>query len=285
MKRINFILFLILYVVLPLKVNALNVSKNILTIDKGNNEYIELSTETEEEISEINFSLVYTSYDIPAYFNIESGLTEEVNGIKHKITFTEPVTGKIKLGKIRINAVNNPKTNSGTINIHTASAITTSGEKINLHTQTINVTINTKTPEKIEETPKDNTNMLSKIESQIVNIELQEDVFEYTVNIKEEIQELDLKPIAKDEKYEIEISNQKISELTDNQITIKVKNDKNTEEYKITVKVAEKVKDEQIELDESEFKSTYKYKGKWTVLIIIFGFILFSGLYLISKNK
>lgn len=284
MKRINLLLFLLLIIIFPLNVKALSIDKNNLTMEKGSNEKISLSTEIDKEITEIQFTLVYTSYDVPAYFNVEAGLTDSnPNGIVHKVVFPTPISGNIKLGQVSINVVNNPKITIGTINIHSAKAITTTGETINLDAQTINVTIGTpiETTTEPKETNEENKNLLEKIESEIVNIELKEDIYEYSVKIKEDIEELDLKPIAKDEKYKVEISSQKIDELKDNQIIITVSDGDNKEEYKITVS---KMEIEEIEVDDEEFESTYKYKGKWVVLIIIMSIVLCFGLILTKKK-
>lgn len=296
MKKIIQLLVLSLVVILPINVKALSVDKNNLTIEKGKSETIELYANVENEITEIQFTMVYTTYDVPAYFNIEAGLTDtNPNGISHKIIFSNPVSGKIKLGSIKTNVVNNPKVTAGTINIHSGKATTVNNETINLNAQTINVTIVKELVEPVieqnnnnEETPKKETeeqkktNLLDKIESEIVKIEVKENVYEYKVNIKKDIEELDLKPIAKDEKYKVEITTQKISELKDNQIIITVKDGDNSEEYKIKVNTLNDI--EEIEIDEEQFESTYKYKGKWIITIIILVIVLFVGL-LLTKKK
>ena len=141
MKKIFLILFLTFTVILPLKVNALSVSNNNLTIEPKENKTIDLYANVETEITEVNFTLIYTSYDVPGYFNVESGLTDSNGGINHKITLATPQTGKIKLGTVKINVVSNPTVNSGSVNIHSAKAITTTGETITLNNQIINVTV------------------------------------------------------------------------------------------------------------------------------------------------
>ena len=263
---------------MPLNVYALSVSENNITIEKGKSDTIDLYANVEEEVSEISFALVYTTYDIPAYFNIEPGLTNSGNGTTHKIKFNEPQTGKIKLGTIKIDIVNYPTVTVGSINIHSGKATTTTYETITLNNQIINVKIGT--PESKVEVPKEEKkNLLEKIESKIVKIDSKENVYEYTVKIKEDINELDLKGIAKEENYKVEISSQKISELKDNQIIITVKDGDIKEEYKIKVNIKKNV-----EIDKEEFKSTFKYKGKWTTMIIIFSVILFVGLILTKKK-
>lgn len=281
MKKIIQLLIITLIIFLPVETKALSVDKNNLTIEKGKNEIVSLYAEVESEITEIQFTMVYTTYDIPAYYNVEAGLTDaNPNGISHKIIFSNPVSGKIKLGSINTNVVNNPKVTAGSINIHSAKATTTNNTVINLDAQTINVTIGEKKVEIIEEPPK--KNLLDRIESEIVKIEIKEDIYEYKVNIKDDIEELDLKAVPKDETYQVEISNQKISELQDNKIIITIKTENNTEEYIVKVNKLNKVED--IEIDKEEFAPTYKYKGKWVIIIIILSVILFIGLVLTKKK-
>ena len=282
MRRNFLFIFLLLIVILPSNVKALSIDKNNLTIAKGESQSVDLYANVEAETTEISFTLVYTTYDVPAYFKLEPGLTDtNPNGIAHKIIFSNPVSGKVKLGTIDINIVNNPIEKSGAINIHSAKAIT-NGINVNLDAQTINVNIGNETVA-IEEPKEQKKNLLSKIESKIVKIDLLDDVYEYTVNVKESIEELDLKPITKDEKYEMEISTQKVKELTDNQIIITVKDGEYTEEYKIKVNIVEDKKEE-IEVDEEKFESSYKYKGKWITMIIIMSVVLLIGLFLIKKK-
>ena len=282
MKKIVLTIFFLLVITLPINVQALIIDNNNLTIEKGNSNTISLSTNTNVEISSLQFTLVYTSYDVPAYFKLEDGLTEtNPNGIVHKINFTNPVSGNIKLGTIKIDVVANPKITASSINIHGAKAITTNGETINLKSQTINVTIGTPKETTNKEEKTEVKNLLERIESNLVNIELKEDIYEYEVNIKEDIEELDLKPIVKDEKYKVEISNQKINELENNQIVITVSNEDYKEEYKITVS---KMEIEEVEIDEEVFESTYNNKGKWIFIIIIMSLALFVGLFMIKKK-
>lgn len=327
MKKIISLLVLTLIVILPLEVKALNVDKNNLTLEKGKSETINLSTTVEQEVTEISFTLVYTSNDARANYYIASGLTETITNSSHKISLSEPTSGTISLGTVKITISEEPTDKAGIINIHNAKAITAEGETINLTTQSINVTIESKTENNDEETPNENNtetkpeedkqeeqpktetpkkeenkkqeetnkktedkkdeetketiHLLEKIESSIVKIKLQDGIYEYTVKIKEDVEELDLNPVATDSKYKVEISSQKISELENNNIIITVKNGEETQEYKINVKV---MKVHEIEIDNSEFESTYTYKGKWIVVIVILSVVLFVGL-LLTKKK
>ena len=283
MKKKILLVYLLLIVIFPLNVKALNLDKNDIILAKGTTQNIDLYANVDTEVSDITFTLTYTTYDIPAYLNLEQGLTDNnPNGITHKIIFSNPVSGKIKLGSVGVNVIAYPKVTTGIININAASATTTNGTKINLNAQTLNVTIGE--PPIEEKNVENKTNLLDKIESKIVKIELQKDIYEYKVKIKEDIEELDLKAIAKDENYKVEISSQKIKELKDNKIIITVKDGDNKEEYIIKVDIEKEKEKSDIEIDEEEFKSSYNYKGKWIVLIIATSLALVVGLFLTKKK-
>ena len=306
MKRIIPLLILTLIIILPIEVKALSVDKNNLTIEKGNSETINLSATLEEEVTEISFTLVYTSNDVKAYYNIADGLTDSTpNSSSHKIVLSEPTSGTLSLGTVKITINDEPTDKTGIVNIYRATDNNDNEtqpsednkpeedkkeepkkEEQKKEETKKNEEDKKQNEEKKEETEKDEdkketVHLLEKIESNIVKIELKNGIYEYTVRIKEEVEELDLKPIVKDSKYKVEISNQKISELNDNQIIITVKNEEEIQEYKIKVKI---MKVDEIEIDNSEFESTYTYKGKWIVLMVILSITLFVGL-LLTKKK
>lgn len=147
------------------------------------------------------------------------------------------------------------------------------------------------TDTKTEEREEDNVEVkeeekkvvLKEIQSDIVKIRLKEDVFEYTVKVKEDVEELDLKPILNDDSYSVDISSQKISELKDGKIIISITKEEEKIEYVINVKVNNGDFLSDIEIDNSEGPK-YEYKGKWIGLIITFVVILLGGL-IFSKKK
>ena len=98
------------------------------------------------------------------------------------------------------------------------------------------------------------------------------------------IQKLDLEPIAINESYKVEISNQEIATLEDNKINITITDDKgNKIDYIIKVNILKDISD--VEIDDSDFKEKNTYKGKWIILVIIFSIILLFGLMLTRKKK
>ena len=243
---------------------AITVSKDNVELKPGGNETVDVFVDAKTDISEVNFTLIYTTYDIPASFMVADGLTDNGgNSTKHNIVLREPKSGKILLGSIDITASTVAKVTGGTINIHTASAKTKSGETIELDSASINVKI---TEEEVNEPVEVDKNLLDGIESKIVKIDLKKDVFEYTVTVDEDILELDLDPKAIDNDVKVEVSSQKIEELKDNKITITASKGDIQSVYTINVEVKE---NSIIEIDNREFKEDNKYKSKWEALILI----------------
>lgn len=295
---LKFICLIVTFFMLTTGVLALTVSENNIEIPKSDRKSIELSTNSEEMLTSVEFTLIYTTYDIPASFIVNPNYTDSnPNGIKHKIIFSEPINGNIILGNININVVDDPKDNAGTVNIHSAIGYTKSGETINLTSQNINVTVlnnretNTETNEiekpkedKQEETKKIDKNVLKEIKSDLVKINIQKDIFEYTITINNDIEKLDLEPIAINESYKVEISNQEIATLEDNKINITITDDKgNKIDYIIKVNILKDISD--VEIDNTNYKEKNTYKGKWIILVIIFSTILLFGLILTRKKK
>lgn len=295
---LKFICLIVTFFMLTTGVLALTVSENNIEIPKSDRKSIELSTNSEEMLTSVEFTLVYTTYDIPASFIVNPNYTDSnPNGIKHKIIFSEPINGNIILGNININVVDDPKDNAGTVNIHSAIGYTESGETINLTSQNINVTVlnnretNTETNEiekpkedEQEETKEFDKNVLKEIKSDLVKINIQKDIFEYTITINNDIEKLDLEPIAINESYKVEISNQEIATLEDNKINITITDDKgNKIDYIIKVNILKDISD--VEIDNTNYKEKNTYKGKWIILVIIFSTILLFGLILTRKKK
>lgn len=291
MKRILKLIIIAVILLIPIgSVSALTVSENNIKIPASGSKSIELSTSSEEPLTSVEFTLVYTTYDIPANFIVNSSYTDSnPNGIKHKVIFPEPISGKITLGNVNINVVNNPKDTAGTINIHSAVGYTKTGETINLNAQNINIIIgeenNTNTDKPSSgDNSNTNKNVLKEIKSDIVKINLQEDVFEYQITIDKDIEKLDLEPIAITDTYKVEVSNQEIATLEDNKINITVTdNTGNKTAYTIKVNILKDISS--VEIDNTNYKEKNTYKGKWIILIIFFSVILLFGLALTKKKK
>lgn len=276
-KRIIFLLVVFL-INLPL-VSALSVDNTELTVAKGEKSTVNVYADLKEETTKVSFSLVYTTYDVPATFKAEEGITLKTNTTKNTLTFSEAQKGQVKLGTIEISILKSAKANKGTIRLNSATATSKSGNISKLDPVELTVTIGTSTN---NSTSVKESNLLKGITSKIVNIDLKDNVYTYEVNVKEDVKELDLVAVPKDEKSKVVISSQKISELKDDKITINVTSPSNTkEEYTVKVNV---LKTDKVEIDKDEFKADSSYKGKWVVVIIVSVVALLFGFTLSKKE-
>ena len=276
-KRIIFLLVVFL-INLPL-VSALSVDNTELTVAKGEKSTVNVYADLKEETTKVSFSLVYTTYDVPATFKAEEGITLKTNKTKNTLTFSEAQKGQVKLGTIEISILKSAKANKGTIRLNSATATSKSGNISKLDPVELTVTIGTSTN---NSTSVKESNLLKGITSKIVNIDLKDNVYTYEVNVKEDVKELDLVAVPKDEKSKVVISSQKISELKDDKITINVTSPSNTkEEYTVKVNV---LKTDKVEIDKEEFKADSSYKGKWVVVIIVSVVALLFGFTLSKKE-
>lgn len=276
-KRIIFLLVVFL-INLPL-VSALSVDSTELTVAKGEKSTVNVYADLKEETTKVSFSLVYTTYDVPATFKAEEGITLKTNTTKNTLTFSEAQKGQVKLGTIEISILKSAKANKGTIRLNSATATSKFGNISKLDPVELTVTIGTSTN---NSTSVKESNLLKGITSKIVNIDLKDNVYTYEVNVKEDVKELDLVAVPKDEKSKVVISSQKISELKDGKIIINVTSPSNTkEEYTVKVNV---LKTDKVEIDKEEFKADSSYKGKWVVVIIVSVVALLFGFTLSKKE-
>lgn len=276
-KRIAFLLVVFL-INLPL-VSALSVDSTELTVAKGEKSTVDVYADLKEETTKVSFSLVYTTYDVPATFKAEEGITLKTNTTKNTLTFSEAQKGQVKLGTIEISILKSAKANKGTIRLNSATATSKSGNISKLDPVELTVTIGTSTN---NSTSVKESNLLKGITSKIVNIDLKDNVYTYEVNVKEDVKELDLVAVPKDEKSKVVISSQKISELKDGKIIINVTSPSNTkEEYTVKVNV---LKTNKVEIDKEKFKADSSYKGKWVVIIIVSVVALLFGFTLSKKE-
>ena len=318
-KRIKFIFIIFILLINIGSVKALSVSKSNITLKNGENDRVELYADISGSAERVDFKLVYTSNDVRADFIGNSAYNATSTGnTTYRVTFNEPVSGRVMLGVVTIRVVDNPRDTAGGIKISGATATLEDGTTESLGGESINVKVEkeataetpkptetpktpepTKRPSEPSKTPEaskpsnpsasnpsvqeldEHNGLLEKIESNIVKIALKKDTFDYTLTIKDDVKELDLKPIAKDTDSKIDITSQKISELKDNKITITVTNGDTKQEYNFKIKVKEK---NEIVIDNGEFEGDSSYKGKWLVIGIVLLAALIASLLLI-KNK
>ena len=280
-KLYKCLIFISLFLFTNTKILALSVSKDNLTLEPGKSENIQLYANSDKEIVKVDFTLVYSTYDIPANFSATDGNKDTmVSGVRHSVSLGDGKTGKVLLGNIEVSVVASPNIKNGSVNISNVVAKTKDGEDINLKNAFVNVNV--------KEVKKEiDKNMLDRIESKIVDIKLEKDKFDYEVTVDYDLVELDLKAIAKDNNTKIDITTQKIADIKDNKIIITTKLEDTEQIYTIKVNVKEKPKEEiNITVDDSEFKSDNTYKLKWIIMAtLLAGSIVISLMFLSNTEK
>jgi len=290
-KRIFMTTFILIILFTNSRVLALNLDKNEIFLEAGKTKNVKLYAELPEDTVKVVFTLTFESYDIPVYFSPTNGITDETpNAIKHTLILEEASSGNTMLGSVISRVVNNPNVTGSKADIHSASAYDSEGNKTVLNAQTLYVTVGNDNDNNDENTPKtddkdeDKTyNLLDAIKNGDNTINVLDDVFEYEIRVLSSVEELALEAVPKDEKYKVEISNQKISELSDKKITITVTNGKEKQDYIVKVKI---IKDTpKVEIDDSEFKKNNSHKVSWIIIALISSVGLFFGVVLSSKSK
>ena len=275
MKKLLKVLFSIsLIFILINKVEALTLEEKELHLAKGETKEIEVTENFSEKIKKLEFNLVYYNNDITGTFQVNSSYQDKTSGIKHEIVFPNGVSGDLSLGKLQVFVAKNSSLQKGIININNVQATTLNGKILNLENISLPIFIDSK---------KENTvtgNLIEKIDSNLVNISLKENTYEYKVTVKEDIKELDLKPITKYQDTIIDISSQKLEKEKNNIIIITAKKDNIEEEYKIQVKYQKDIK-----IDTHKYKEDNSYKKEWIIIASIFSVIFIIGLFLFKKEK
>ena len=267
MKKIfRYIIVVFLMTISIRKVDALSVDKSEVSLVRGGNISLTLRENFTSKISKIEFNLVYSNKDIKGSFNSSSGIDDN-NGIKHSISYSKPISGEVDIGTININVSNDINSFSGKVSLVSAKAITVDGNSIDLDGPIINV----KVEEDVSDSASSDKDLLERIDSKLVKINLESGVYEYNVLVNNDIKELDLEPVAKDNKTSINISSQKLISGKDNKITIDVSKGSVLQSYIINVSY-----EEPLEIDQSKFTANNNYKNKWLILMGVFG-ILFTG--------
>jgi len=290
-KKFSLILFALILVLVNSQVQALILENDAVNIEAGNTKNIKLYADLPDDTVKVEFTLVFDSYDIPVYFSPTTGITDETpNGIKHTLILKTASSGETLLGSIIARVVAKPTVKRAGADLHSVNAYDGDGNKTALNNQNLYVTIgksnNTMTQEEKPETTntdKKTYNLLNEIKNGDDTILVVDDVFEYELKILNSVEELNLEAIPKNDKAKVTISNQKISELEDNKVTITVTNGKEKKDYIIKLKIIKDVP--KVEIDDSEFKTDNGYKGIWIVMIILSGVGLFFGVVLNRVKK
>lgn len=267
-KKIYILLITICSIFLNINITkALSVSESITDINIGEEKDIIVSEDIDTNIKKISFYMTWNGIDIKTSFH--SSYNCYIKNNLYTITFNKPISGHIELGRLNIKVKGVGYNPRGLINLWGATAVTTDDEKITLNGS--NIIINTSEnddseydPNEIETNQPISLNIVG-IKSNYVNIELEDNVYEYTIDVNNEyVKVLDLIPILEDERATYEITNQNLLEMKDNKIIITVKDNNGLKrDYTFNINTPQRM---QLFVDNGIFKKDYSYKN---ILVII----------------
>ena len=282
-EKVLFILVIISILFGVVEVKALEVVELNPIMQKGETKDIELYVNVPSNTKQIDFSLTFLSYDVVGTFESSIGVLTN-NGVSHSISFNEPITGKVKLGVVKINVSTNVLANTGTINLYNASATLVNDTITKLNNQSIQVNIT-------EENEEVKTNLLKTISSNIVDIVLEPNKYEYELSVENNIDKLDLIATAIDNSYTIDITDQTLIE-GENQIFINVSKEDVTEQY--TINVTRDVKEEieevkiqnkaKVKKDKVSKTQDKNFKSGWTFVMTGLIVVFIVGLIILKKK-
>ena len=69
-------------------VDALSLDSNTITLSKGESSSVGIYANLDEEATSVSFSLIFTSYDVPATFKVEDGFKNVVSNSINFILFS-----------------------------------------------------------------------------------------------------------------------------------------------------------------------------------------------------
>ena len=275
MKRSKFLLIVCLFIFFPIIVNA----NSKLEVDNSNIEVLlndtyeaEISLVLEDSIKGISFTMITTTYDIEPSF--VTNYDDDVNNSTHSIIFNKDVSGSIILGKVILKTANSAKVgNSGNINLYNVTLTLTNGTTKLIGNLLLNVKV---VSEVTLYNNEEESIYLSSIDSDIVDIELEKDKFDYVVYVNRELTTLDLEAIAEDENSLVSISNQNLND--DETIIEIVVTTKSGKEGKYSIKVIKEnsiekdnyLEDDVLTIEEDTLNNNNSgYKIRWIIIIAI----------------
>lgn len=265
MKKI--LLFIAVLFISP-SVNAaeLTLSKNAFTILQSGEDTIDINIS--DDVVSGSFSVITTTNDI-VLSSIDLEDNYDMSKTGSTVSFTTLSSGDGKLGTINIRSkATSPIGETTVVRVTNISLKLKDGSTVVLDKQDTNVTV-------VEEVVLSSDSSLKSIDSELVSITLKENTLEYDVEVKSDVDKLDLKATPNDSKAKVDISDQSKDKIN---ITVTAE-DGTSSVYKINViKEKEQVK---VKVSKSSFN-----KAKWLIPIVFFGVIIVLDIvYMIKKSR
>ena len=283
MKKKLILLFILMAVIfIPVSVKAENkiyFETDEVNIELNSTKKINILVDSDEDFTKVNFNLITTSYNV-GFYSVEFNEAFVRNassaaGSNYELESKTPQKSGTIIGSVTLIAKDSAYLNEqGYIRLNKAS-ITTNG-LIDLPSTQLKFMVSNK---------KSSNNYLSSLSSDIVNIDFDKEVLDYSVVVKSNVNKLDLVGVPEDPKATVTILDQSLkSNKTKIKVMVKAE-DGNERIYTVTVNKKNEKKVTATTTKKSMDSFEKSSKLKWGIIFFVLIIIVIIDVLYIKKKR
>lgn len=283
MKKKLILLFILMAVIfVPVSVKAENkiyFETDEVNIELNSTKKINILVDSDEDFTKVNFNLITTSYNV-GFYSVEFNEafvrnTSSATGSNYELESKTPQKSGTIIGSVTLIAKDSAYLNEqGYIRL-TKASITTNG-LIDLPSTQLKFMVSNK---------KSSNNYLSSLSSDIVNIDFDKEVLDYSVVVKSNVNKLDLVGVPEDPKATVTILDQSLkSNKTKIKVMVKAE-DGNERIYTVTVNKKNEKKVTATTTKKSMDSFEKSSKLKWGIIFFALIIIVIIDVLYIKKKR
>lgn len=283
MKKKLILLFILMAVIfIPVSVKAENkiyFETDEVNIELNSTKKINILVDSDEDFTKVNFNLITTSYNV-GFYSVEFNEAfvrnaSSATGSNYELESKTPQKSGTIIGSVTLIAKDSAYLNEqGYIRLNKAS-ITTNG-LIDLPSTQLKFMVSNK---------KSSNNYLSSLSSDIVNIDFDKEVLDYSVVVKSNVNKLDLVGVPEDSKATVTILDQSLkSNKTKIKVMVKAE-DGNERIYTVTVNKKNEKKVTATTTKKSTDSFEKSSKLKWGIISFALIIIVIIDVLYIKKKR
>lgn len=283
MKKKLILLFILMAVIfIPVSVKAENkiyFETDEVNIELNSTKKINILVDSDEDFTKVNFNLITTSYNV-GFYSVEFNEAfvrnaSSATGSNYELESKTPQKSGTIIGSVTLIAKDSAYLNEqGYIRL-TKASITTNG-LIDLPSTQLKFMVSNK---------KSSNNYLSSLSSDIVNIDFDKEVLDYSVVVKSNVNKLDLVGVPEDPKAIVTILDQSLkSNKTKIKVMVKAE-DGNERIYTVTVNKKNEKKVTATTTKKSMDSFEKSSKLKWGIIFFALIIIVIIDVLYIKKKR
>lgn len=283
MKKKLILLFILMAVIfIPVSVKAENkiyFETDEVNIELNSTKKINILVDSDEDFTKVNFNLITTSYNV-GFYSVEFNEAfvrnaSSATGSNYELESKTPQKSGTIIGSVTLIAKDSAYLNEqGYIRL-TKASITTNG-LIDLPSTQLKFMVSNK---------KSSNNYLSSLSSDIVNIDFDKEVLDYSVVVKSNVNKLDLVGVPEDPKATVTILDQSLkSNKTKIKVMVKAE-DGNERIYTVTVNKKNEKKVTATTTKKSMDSFEKNSKLKWGIIFFALVIIVILDVLYIKKKR